>query len=233
MGSEEEKLVCDPREKTFHIFRAFMTGIAKIDELGKAGSRLLIGFQEALEFLRRPSIDGTSELVDKIIVANETKRVKSYVKAGCRTPHDGAQNVSKLHSCNVGLLDHISKAKVIVNELEGLLEDATDSIQGTLRDLSPVSDPDLGDVELNGEATCNDKEEMALCDSQNNDITHLGTLMATLYSMVKQDYLMQERIISALGPKMSAGELESYCLMWSLRPFINDDIMHQAWRLIP
>ncbi|RVW92083.1 hypothetical protein CK203_037122 [Vitis vinifera] len=45
--------------------------------------------------------------------------------------------------------------------------------------------------------------------------------------------LLQERIVSSLNLKSSTGELESYCLIWSLRPFINDEIMHQAWKLLP
>lgn len=45
--------------------------------------------------------------------------------------------------------------------------------------------------------------------------------------------LLQEKIVSALNFKTSSGELESYCLMWSLRPFINDEIMQQAWKLVP
>lgn len=45
--------------------------------------------------------------------------------------------------------------------------------------------------------------------------------------------LLQERIITNLNLKSLSGELESYCLMWSLRPYINDEIVHQAWRLIP
>lgn len=51
------------------------------------------------EFLRRPPINKTSELVEKIIKSNDTKRVKSYVEAGCINSHDGMQNVSKCE-CN-------------------------------------------------------------------------------------------------------------------------------------
>lgn len=92
------------------------------------------------------------------------------------------------------------------------------------------------------------------------DVTDYAVLMGVIYSMVKQDYLMQvlkpdlpflsfvfvgvkfiyiphpllqERIVSALNLKSSSGELESYSLMWSLRPFINNDIMDHAWKLIP
>ncbi|KAF7834225.1 ADP-ribosylation factor GTPase-activating protein glo3 isoform X3 [Senna tora] len=217
MGCTEDKLISELRENVLHIFSDFMTGIAKIDELGTAGSRLVIGYQQALEYIRRPPIDRTSDLINKIIVANETKRVKTYIEAGCRNSLDGVQNVNK--------------TKVILNELEGLLGDVMNCIQSTDGNLLPILDQDSAD-ELNEHAN-NNTEEMASSHSQNTDVTQLAALMGIIYSMMKQDYLMQERIISALNLKSSSGELESYCVMWSLRPFINDDIMHQAWKLIP
>ncbi|XP_028802814.1 uncharacterized protein LOC114757996 isoform X2 [Neltuma alba] len=228
MGSIENKSISDMRENILCIFKDFMTGITKIDELGTAGSRLLIGFQQALEYLRRPPIEGTSELIDNIIKANETQRVKMYIEAGCRNSLHGVQNVNKMNSCKLGLLDHNSKAKVIVEELEGLLDDVTNSLQRTDGNLLLISEKDSDDHPIH-----KDTEGLALSDSQNFDVTQLAALMSIIYSMVKQDYLMQEKIVSALNLKSSSGELESYCLLWSLRPFINDDIIHQAWRLIP
>ncbi|XP_028802812.1 uncharacterized protein LOC114757996 isoform X1 [Neltuma alba] len=243
MGSIENKSISDMRENILCIFKDFMTGITKIDELGTAGSRLLIGFQQALEYLRRPPIEGTSELIDNIIKANETQRVKMYIEAGCRNSLHGVQNVNKtdnnnfhygkyvhmeVNSCKLGLLDHNSKAKVIVEELEGLLDDVTNSLQRTDGNLLLISEKDSDDHPIH-----KDTEGLALSDSQNFDVTQLAALMSIIYSMVKQDYLMQEKIVSALNLKSSSGELESYCLLWSLRPFINDDIIHQAWRLIP
>ncbi|KAK4263017.1 hypothetical protein QN277_028498 [Acacia crassicarpa] len=227
MESIETKSISDMRENILRIFKDFMTGITKIDELGTAGSRLLTGFQQALEYICRPPIDGTSELIDKIIKTNGTRRVKMYVEAGCRNPLHAVQNVSKMNSCKLGLLDHISKAKVIVEELEGLLGDVTNTIQSTHGILFAISEKDSDD-ELNDHAIHNDTES----NSQNVDVTQLAALMSIIYSMVKQDYLMQEKIVLALNLKSSSGELESYCLLWSLRPFINDDIMHQAWRFI-
>ncbi|KAK7251509.1 hypothetical protein RIF29_34778 [Crotalaria pallida] len=202
--------------------------ITKLDEARAVGGRLLSGFHVALEFIRRPPIDTDAKLVNKIIVANETTRVKSYVNSGCRNPNDGAQSVTN--------------CKLILNELEGLLGDVTSAIQRTHGNLSALSDLDVG-VELNVLMTNNDSgENGALSQTtdvantktqKNTDVTHLATLMAVMYSMVKQDFLMQERVVSALDLKSPSEELESYCQMWSLRPFINDEIMHQAWELIP
>ncbi|KAK7346097.1 hypothetical protein VNO80_20611 [Phaseolus coccineus] len=192
--------------------------IAKIDELGTAGSRLLSGFQQALEFIGRPPIDMNSKLVEKIIVANETKRVKAYINSGCRKLNNSIQS--------------LTNSKEILDELEGLLGDVTSAIQTTDGKLLAFSSLDF-DVELNEQATNNDLEEKdGLSDSQSPDVTHLAMVMAFIYSMVKQDYLMQEKIVSALDLRMSSEELESYCQMWSLRPFINDEIVRGAWEHI-
>lgn len=59
-----------------------------------------------------------------------------------------------------------------------------------------------------------------------------GSFMAVIYSMVKEDYVMQERIVSALNLKTPAGELDGYCTMWSLRPFVDDDVVHRALGLM-
>ncbi|KAE9616200.1 hypothetical protein Lalb_Chr04g0263231 [Lupinus albus] len=225
-GSEDES-ISDLMQEIIHKFTDFMTGITKLDELGTAGSRLLSGFQRALEFIRRPPIDTNSKLVNKIIATNESKRIKSYVNSGCRNPNDGVQNVTNLHSCKHGLLIHISEAKLILNKLEGLLGDVTSAIQRTHGKLLVLSDheDENGPLSPTTDVTTTKNQK-------NTDVTHLATLMAILYSMVKQDYLMQERVVSALDLKLSSEELESYCQMWSLRPFINDETMHQAWELI-
>ncbi|RDX95103.1 hypothetical protein CR513_22419, partial [Mucuna pruriens] len=243
MESREDKSISDLEEEIFHKFRDFMTGITKIDTLGIAGSRLLSGFQQALEFIGRPPIDTNSKFVDKIIVANETKRVKAYVNSGCRKLNETIQSVT---NCKYDSLfffggNKFKKmvAKEILNELEGLLGDVTNAIQITRGNLLPLSDLDF-DVELNEQATYNDLEEKdALSHSQSpdvtkksTDITHLAKVMAFIYSMVRQDYLMQEKIVSALDLKISSEELESYCQMWSLRPFINDEIVQRAWEHI-
>ncbi|KAK7386674.1 hypothetical protein VNO78_27009 [Psophocarpus tetragonolobus] len=243
MESIGGKSISDLEEEICHKFRDFMTGITKIDELGIAGSRLLSGFQQALEFIRRPPIDMNSKLLNKIIAANETKRVKAYINSGCMKSNESIQSVINLNSCTHGLRTHIGKAKEILNELEGLLGDVAIAIQTTNGNLLPLSELDL-DVELNKQTTYKDLEEKdALSHSQSpditttknkksTDVTHLAMVMAFIYSMVKQDYLMQEKIVSALDLKMSSEELESYSQMWSLRPFINDEIMQQAWEHI-
>lgn len=55
-------------------------------------------------FLRKPSIAKSSELVESIIKANATRRVLSYVEAGCVNTHDRVQNMNKCkHSCTFSI----------------------------------------------------------------------------------------------------------------------------------
>lgn len=47
-----------------------------------------------LELLRRPPVNVNSELVEKILKANESRRVLSYIEAGCINVHDSVQSMS-------------------------------------------------------------------------------------------------------------------------------------------
>ncbi|XP_059595614.1 uncharacterized protein LOC100254847 isoform X2 [Vitis vinifera] len=220
MEDEECNLLIEPRQRIVQEFSDFMTRVAEFEELAAVGSRLLIGFQQGLEFLRRPPINKTSELVEKIIKSNETKRVKSYVEAGCINSHDGTQN--------------ISKSKCILSEIESLIDDVVGGMQTTNENLSDLQDRYFDKWDQQEPAY--DKGEIASTHASHlkkHEATDYAAMMGIIFSMVKQDYVMQERIVSSLNLKSSTGELESYCLIWSLRPFINDEIMHQAWKLLP
>ncbi|XP_058747111.1 uncharacterized protein LOC131620109 [Vicia villosa] len=230
------------KKQILNKFKDFMTGFTKIDELGTAGSKLLSGFQQALEFIRKPPIDASSKLVNSIIKANETERLKSYVNF---------------------------ELKVVLDELEDIQSNVRNILQSIHGKLSSLSDTDI-DFEMNKQEIYNDLicasftryliiteimefwlTRLAIasysgrpfCHSRSTDVTttkvkkntdstHLAALMVAIYGMVQQDYLMQERIVSALDLNVSSEELESYCLMWSLRPFINDELVHEAWKYI-
>ncbi|KAH9712541.1 FAD-binding protein [Citrus sinensis] len=231
MGSDVGKLKSELKEKVLKLFKDFMTRLAKLEELGTSGSKLLTGFKQGLEFLRRPPIDRTSELIENIVKSNETKRVKSYFESGCLNVHDSVQNMSKLRTSLLGLTDHLSKAKSILKELECLLEDVSSAIQTATECLPPAWDNDFSNG-LDLQAT-NDEEDIKSSDLQEPEMTEIAAMMGIIYSMLKKDYAMQEKIVISLNLKSLSVELESYCLMWSLHPFINDEIMHRAWRLIP
>ncbi|KAL8517990.1 hypothetical protein ACS0TY_009329 [Phlomoides rotata] len=215
----------ESKDKIIAIYSDFMTRITQYEELASTGSRLLCGFQQALGFLQRPPIDKTSTLVDRIIKAHGSRRVLSYVEAGCMNSHDSSQNVSKLHTCHLGLLDYIKKGKLLIDVLECLLDDAASVVQ--------IANVKGDDVKCSSDSVFSLSHEEEVPSSDLSQPEDFATAMAVIYSMVKQDYTMQVQIVSSLNHKSSPGELETYCQMWSLRPFVDDDMMHRAWRLVP
>ncbi|XP_042015167.1 uncharacterized protein LOC121763257 isoform X2 [Salvia splendens] len=239
-----EHLQRESKEEIVAIYSDFMMRIGQFDDLVSVGSRFLVSFQQALGFLRRPPIDKTSTLVERIINAHGSRRFLSYFQAGCAHNHDRVQNVSKLHTCHLGLQDYISKAKVVVDELESFLGNAASVVQtsndnnrednsfnsvlyiASSEQTATVKDEDFNS-NLNSFITSTDQ------DQGRPDLEHYGTMMAIIYSMVKQDYTMQDRIVSSLNLKSSQEELETYCQMWSLRPFVDDDMVRRAWNLVP
>ncbi|PVH62376.1 hypothetical protein PAHAL_3G278800 [Panicum hallii] len=69
-------------------------------------------------------------------------------------------------------------------------------------------------------------------DQLDSDVL-LVTVMVIVRNMLKLDYTMQEIIVGALSINMLPLELEGYCLMWDLRPYIDDDMMHLALEMCP
>ncbi|KAJ9553838.1 hypothetical protein OSB04_017883 [Centaurea solstitialis] len=210
METEEASLNNEFEVKVFQIFSQFMERVAKFEEVAASGNRYLVSFRQALEFIRRPSIEKTSLLFQKVIKANETDRIQSYVKAGYVHTTDNEEN--------------IKKSKIIMNELECLAEDINLAIEAAVESLQEGI-PDL--------ATTYTEEGIVSSVPEKPRLVDYASMVALVFYMVKRDYEMQEKIVSSLGLKTSSGELESYCLMWSLRPFVEDEVMHQAWRLIP
>ncbi|GFP82844.1 hypothetical protein PHJA_000427500 [Phtheirospermum japonicum] len=202
----------ESKDKIIKVYSDFMTRVTQLEELVSMGSRLLVGFQQALGFLGRPPVDKTSTLVERIIKAHGSRRVLSYVEAGWVNSHDSVQNVSK--------------SKTVVSELECLLDDAASVVQ-----TANEKDEDVN-YSLDSLIISSDEEELPISDPSKPEVTDYAAMMAIIYSMVKQDYTMQVRIVSSLNHKSSAGELDTYSQMWSLRPFVDDDVMHKAWKLV-
>ncbi|OMP01698.1 hypothetical protein COLO4_11665 [Corchorus olitorius] len=229
MNSEEHKRSKgESKEKIYQIFKDFLTSVAKLDGLVAVGGRLLTGFQQGLDSLQRPPINKTSKLIESIIKANETKRLKSYLEAGCVNSHDRVTNMNKLHTCILGLSEYLIKVKSLLNDLESFLDDARAALQNANEHLPPLLDEEFVDGLYLQES--NDEDEMT--SSREPEVTDYAALMGIIYSMVKQDCVMQDKIVTSLNLKSTTGELESYCLMWSLRPYINDQIMQLAWKLV-
>ncbi|KAL7190812.1 hypothetical protein ACSBR2_022986 [Camellia fascicularis] len=176
MESEEHILISELNEKIFQIFSDFMSRVTKFEELVAVGSRLLVGFHQGLEFLCRPPINKTSELIERIFKANETKRVLTYVESGCINAHDSIQN--------------ISNSKCLVVELEGLVKEVTVAMQAT-NESKPHLQGKVTQFEFGPEATMYDKEEIVSSELQKPEVTDYAAMMGSIYSMVKLDYIMQ------------------------------------------
>ncbi|KAL7109430.1 hypothetical protein ACP275_06G174600 [Erythranthe tilingii] len=215
------------KDEIIKIYSDFMTRITQFEELVSISSRFLVGFHQALGFLGRPSFDKTSTLVERIVKTHGSSRVLSYVEAGCVNSHDSVQNVSKLRTCHLGLQDHMTKAKVVVDELKCLMDGAASSMQ------TANGNKEDDNLKLDSFITSSDEEEAPSSELSKPEVTDYAIMMAIIYSMVNQDYTMQVRIVSSLNLKSSSEELETYCQMWSLRPFVDDDKMRKAWSLVP
>ncbi|XP_042476711.1 uncharacterized protein LOC122058210 isoform X2 [Macadamia integrifolia] len=138
----------------------------------------------------------------------------------------GFHEAVEVCDCQRGLQEYLAEAKVLLNEIQCFIDDIV-SVLRTSNDIGHSGDG------MVLQDTSFEEEAMELRSVQKPEVIECASIMGTIYSMVKQDYTMQEKIICSLSLESTSAELQSYCLMWSLRPFINDDIMHQAWKLIP
>ncbi|KAJ8494195.1 hypothetical protein OPV22_015916 [Ensete ventricosum] len=227
---ELEKIHCELGGNMTGIFLDFMTKTAKYEELVDVGKRFLIGFHGAIEKFRSSEFQKTSENVAVTIGANWNDRMKVYVEAGYRHHQQSVQNISNLHICVLGLQDHLKKVETLLDELVCLMEDAIGVSQAANQSITALLDDTPSE-----EMLClvrSFEEETKHIHLQDTSISQV-IIMRVISDMLKLDCDMQKNIVGALNLKTSSPELESYCLMWDLHPYINDDVMHLAWRLVP
>ncbi|XP_066350987.1 uncharacterized protein [Miscanthus floridulus] len=204
------------------VFMEFMTKVAQFEELAESGERLLGRFREELEYFRRPQIPKESDVMNQILKSNCTVRMRSYIEAGCR-----------LHCQNIS---NINQLKTLLEELECLVENVYGiTLTASLSALG-VSDSQCLDNMLSTDCCSMEgvstQEEDKSADQLDTDVSFV-TVMVMVRNMLKLDYMMQEKIVSALSLKTPSSELEGYCLMWNLRPYIDDDVMRHAWKMCP
>ncbi|RCV40015.1 hypothetical protein SETIT_9G017200v2 [Setaria italica] len=222
------------------IFVEFMTKVARFEELAESGNRLLVRFHQELEYFRRPQIPTESDVMKQILKSNCTHRMKSYLEAGCRLHSQNISNINQLRSCEDGLKDHINKVKALLEELECLVEDVYGITLTASLSALEVSDCHSIDNKLTTESciiemeqgVSTPQEEDKNTDQLDSDVSFV-TVMVIVRNMLKLDYTMQEKIVNALSLKTPSSELQGYCLMWDLRPFIEDNVMHLAWKMCP
>nr|XP_051207780.1 uncharacterized protein LOC127323702 isoform X5 [Lolium perenne] len=194
-GQQEEETSHD------HIFREFMAGVARFEELVDGGRRFLTRFRQELEYFRRPRVPVESDVIGEIVRSNCTDRMKSYLESGCSLHCQSISNLSQLNSCE--------------GELKGCIH----------------KDESTADNKMNDQSHCREKGEQPSDHLDSN--SSLVTLMILVHNMLKLDYMMQEKIVGSLSLKSSSTELDGYCLMWDLRPYVEGDLMNLAWKSCP
>ncbi|KAL9246194.1 hypothetical protein vseg_019759 [Gypsophila vaccaria] len=226
---QEFRSASNPNQEMKQLLSEVLVNVVKLEQLAEVGKRYLTSYQLGLEFLRRSPIHETCELVQSILKENET-RVKSYVEVSCINVYDSKLSVTQMNTSLSWLHDHLIEAKSILGELETLMNKAGDWMHAKPRD--PFDLTTLEFTEESEHESTSENMEIPSHKVVTLNVTECASFMAVMYSMVKQDYVMQERVVSSLGLTTSPGELDSYCLMWSLRPFVNDDVIHEAIRCI-
>ncbi|KAL6909531.1 hypothetical protein ACP4OV_001812 [Aristida adscensionis] len=136
-----------------------------------------------------------------------------------------------VRSCEDGLKDHIEKVKALLEELERLVNGIYGPTLTASLSALEVSDCNSIDNKLASES-CFIEEKQQERDQLDSDVS-LVTVMVIVHNMLKLDCMMQQKIVSSLSLKTPASELEGYCVMWDLRPYIDDNAMHIAWKLCP
>ncbi|XP_052162559.1 uncharacterized protein LOC127779715 isoform X1 [Oryza glaberrima] len=215
-------------DKANRVFLDFMTKVAQYDELVDAGKRALMMFHQELEHFRRPKLLTESGAISEIVKSNLSDRMRSYLEAGCTHHNENIQNMNKLHSCQEKLNDHISKAKLLLEELHILEEDVySTTLKACLSSLRHMDDcPD--DNSLTNIFSEDEQQSGDLLDKA----VSCASVMVLVHNMLKLDYTMQEKIVKALCIKTTSSELEGYCQMWDLRPYIDDNVIQLAWQFV-
>ncbi|BAF21246.1 Os07g0264900, partial [Oryza sativa Japonica Group] len=177
---------------------------------------------------RRPKLLTESGAISEIVKSNLSDRMRSYLEAGCTHHNETIQNMNKLHSCQEKLNDHISKAKLLLEELHILEEDVySTTLKACLSSLRHMDDcPD--DNSLTNIFSEDEQQSGDLLDKA----VSCASVMVLVHNMLKLDYTMQEKIVKALCIKTASSELEGYCQMWDLRPYIDDNVIQLAWQFV-
>ncbi|CAM6038745.1 unnamed protein product [Sphagnum compactum] len=191
------------------IFHQFIGRAVTLEDLQKLSSQMLVGFQQALEAFQRPPLHEASAVLAQVMASAPSERLDTYTDMGCRHVHSDHSVVIKLDSALKGLQNHIEQAGGIMEEMRGLLEQANAVMQEELNlELESLTSPRMKASGLH--------------------MSDYVTMMAGIVSMLEQDLRMQEQIVDALGLDLSSEVLQNYCMMWTLRPFVDETVVDKA-----
>lgn len=209
------------------LFHDFILGVLNMEELHRLSSKLISGYQQELEKLRRPPLDESSGLVKDLLKSISSSRIEKYQEAGCHHVHSYQQSLVKLNGFMNGLKEHILGERLL-KQLERLVEKVTMLIDAYF-DSTTLQNPVNTQQDENGaddkQEPCLEVEEPIVSAWQTSDY---ALLMCSILSMLEKDHQMQELVISDLSLEVDSECLQTYCEMWCLRPFIEDALLHQA-----
>uniref|UniRef100_A0A0E0EWX9 DUF7795 domain-containing protein n=1 Tax=Oryza meridionalis TaxID=40149 RepID=A0A0E0EWX9_9ORYZ len=215
-------------DKVHRIFLDFMTKVARYDELVDAGKKVLLKFHQEVEHFRRPKLLTKSGAIIEIVKSNYSDRMRSYLEAGCTHHDENIQNMNWLHACQEKLNDHINKAKLLLEELQFLEEDVYSAALTASLSSSRNTDDCPDDDNLTN--VCSEDEQQP--EDWLDRAVSFASVIVLVHNMLKLDYMMQEKIVKALWVKTPLSEIEGYCQMWDLQPYIDDNVMQLAWQLV-
>lgn len=215
-------------DRTSHqLFLTFMARFTQFEEMGKLGSQLLVGFHQELELFRRPPLIESSQVLANIIEHNQSARLRTYTEAGCRHFHVDQQVTVKLNNYFQGLTKHMEQAQELLKDLEHLVENATVMMQEATNTM--LKNIKIYTEENSTEGSSGtESEEGCISDGHKLEISDYVAMMSVIYSMLSQDYAMQEKVVSDLQLNTPSETLQSYSLMWTLHPFIDERIINKA-----
>ncbi|XP_024364177.1 uncharacterized protein [Physcomitrium patens] len=209
--------------------------VVSLEDMSKLSSQMLAVFQQELEMFRRSPLNNSSVLI-QVLASQASERLVAYQEAGYRHCHTDHAVLVKLDNALKGLQNHVQQARGVMEEIQGLLGEANGIMH---EDLSArLNNVALIDGEGSSEpAQEEDVGQGAGCHVQ---VTSLRTkvrqlftpdyvtTMAAIYTMLQQDFTMQERVVGTLGLDLSSELLQNYQMMWTLRPFVDESVVEEA-----
>ncbi|KAG6505471.1 hypothetical protein ZIOFF_037827 [Zingiber officinale] len=203
-------------ENITRIFRDYMTKVTEFEELADVGKRFLTEFHRVTAMFRTVELQKTSNNISRIIDANWNEHMKTYVEAGCKQQSQSVQNMYN--------------SEALLNELDCLKEDAIAITEAATKSATALDDSFC--EEMLKDISFEEGKEPLPKHPQDTSISEV-MLMKIISDMLKLDYAMQKNIVLNLNIGTSVSELEGYCLLWNLHPYIDDDIIHRAWQYVP
>ncbi|KAG6508925.1 hypothetical protein ZIOFF_034307 [Zingiber officinale] len=205
-------LSSDTQSEVLFLHEIHICRVTEFEELADVGKRTV-------------ELQKTSNNISRIIDANWNEHMKTYVEAGFEPVCNRIT-----HSCVLGLRDNLKNAEALLNELDCLKEDAIAVTEASTKSATALDDSFC--EEMLKDISFEEEKEPLPKHPQDTSISEV-MLMKIISDMLKLDYAMQKNIILNLNIGTSVSELEGYCLLWNLHPYIDDDIIHREWQYVP